>query len=124
MDWMTLFFGGAGVVVTLALAAIGFFVAWGKINQTVTDQAGDISDLKETLKGQREDIDRAATAALEVKSLASAIEALTLRLSDGLGHIGVLFQQQNEHVKIQLNDIKDELRHRAAKPAEPRRRAN
>lgn len=111
-----------GVGVSILVPTVGGVLATGKLFQRVKDQEGDIADLKDALKAQREDIDRAEAAAAQVAGLAAAIEHLTEKFTVGLNHIGELFRQNNEHVKTQLSDIKDELKHvRSSRTSSPPR---
>jgi hypothetical protein len=122
MDWLGFAMGAAGVLVTLGLAAIGFFVAWGKINQKVNDQASDIDDLKSALKLQAGEIDRAQDAAFKVGGLATAVEHMGQRFADQIKHLVDVMSLQNEHVRTELTDIKDQLKSVRTTPRE--RRAN
>lgn len=103
MDLIGIFGAVAGVVVTIALAAIGFFVAWGKINQKV-------DDLQARVDEQSNDIEEAQKAAAQSQGVGAAIEHLAENVKTELKHIAEMFALNNQHVTTQLADIKDQLK--------------
>lgn len=111
-----------GAMVPVVLAGLGVVVVLAKTIQRVGDQASDISDLKEALRVQSEAIDKAQDAALKVGGLATAVEHMGQRFADQIKHLVDVMSLQNDHVRTELTDIKDQLKTVRTTPRE--RRAN
>jgi archaellum component FlaC len=121
MDYIGIIGAVVGVL-TLGGGVITFFVTWGKINQRVDDQAADIEALGRRIEGQADDIERAQDAAFKVGGLATAVEHMGQRFADQIKHLVDVMSLQNEHVRTELTDIKDQLKTVRTAPRE--RRAN
>lgn len=106
-----------GILVTLALAAVGAIYAYGRLNERVKDHAEEIAEMKSR-------VGRAEDAARQVQGLATAVEHMGERFADQIKHLVETFTIETGHTRQQLADIKDEVRHvrQMAPPAPTRRR--
>lgn len=82
----------------------GAIYAYGKMSERVKDNTGDIADL-------RKRVEKAEDAASQVSGLAQSIEHLTDKVGDSLKHIGDSFALEMGHMRAQMGDLRDELKH-------------
>lgn len=117
MDLGTIF-GAIGALVGICGVAgtvFTFWVKWGKINQRIDDQAGELDAL-------RKDVDQVQATASEFKSLALAVEHmgdkfttatenLTDKFTAELRHLGELFGHSTNAINGRVDDLKADIQH-------------
>jgi cell division septum initiation protein DivIVA len=99
MDFATL----ATIAISIAVPAVGAFVAYGALRQTVKDQGAEIEELKTSVA-------KATDAATQVSGLAQAVEHMGQRFADQIKHLVDNMGLNNGHINSQLADIKEELK--------------
>lgn len=103
-----------GLLIAIGVPAVGGIITAGKLIQRIRDHDVDITELKErhgadmaTVNGR---LERAEEAVRQVGSLASAIEHLGQRVADQIGNLVDRIAQNDDHIKLQLADIKEDVR--------------
>ena len=92
-----------GLIVAAAVPIIGGIIFFGRLFQRVDGHDEEFAEVKSRL-------DKVEEAALQVGQLASAIEHLGQRVAGEIKHLVDSISVQNEHVKLQLGDIKEDIR--------------
>lgn len=98
---------------TLGGSILGAVYAYGQLNERVKDNAAEI----EELKGR---VVKAELAATQVSGLASSIEHMGERFTDQIKHLIERIALNDDHVRTQLSDIKDEVRALKGRPTRSR----
>lgn len=95
-----------GAIIAAATAvgsAIGVFVKIGEFKRSQQANTDEINELKVR-------VDKAEDAATRVGGLATAVEHMGQRLAGEIGHLIERMNLNNDHVKAQLDDLKEEVR--------------
>lgn len=90
-------------VVTVIGSAVGVFIRIGEFKRTQQANSDEIEELKVR-------VDKAEDAATRLEGLAQAVEHMGSKLAGEIGHLIDKMQTNNEHVKAQLEDLKEEVR--------------
>lgn len=102
--------------VTAIGSAVGVLVKIGEFKRTQQSNSDEIEELKVR-------VDRAEDGATRVEGLAHAVEHMGSKLAGEIGHLIERMNLNNDHIKAQLEDLKEEVRFvrsgsRAARSAE------